>query len=78
MPSEKILNIDQIKKYGKRFNSKLYQLFKNESFFSLAPTELSDEEVLVISAPWANVLEKTNEKIKALINAKELLKEISE
>ncbi len=78
LPSEKILDIDQIKKYGKGFNSMLYQLFKNESFFSLAPAELDDEEVMVISAPWANVLEKTNEKIKALIKAKELIKEVSE
>lgn len=74
LPSEKILNIDQIKRYGKKYNSMLYELFKRESFFSLAPTDLDDEDVLVISAPWANVFQKTNIKIKTLIKAKEKIK----
>lgn len=74
LPSEKILEIDQIRKYGKRFNKMLYELFKRESFFSLAPKELDEEEVIVISASWANVLQKTNLKIKDLIKVEEKIK----
>jgi hypothetical protein len=49
------------------------ELFKKDAFFANADLT-SDEDFIIISAPWANVMEKVNIKLKELLKAKEKIK----
>jgi len=70
---EKIANLDELKTYGASWRVKLAELFKRESFFE--DSDITREEpVMVISAPWAEVIQKVNMKIKNRIKAKDKLK----
>lgn len=73
IPREKVAELDEMKTYGSSWRSKLVELFKRDAFF--VDSEIShNESVMVISAPWANVLEKVNEKVKNRIKVKEKVK----
>ena len=73
VPREKIAKLDELKTYGASWRVKLAELFKRESFF--ADSNITREEpVMVISAPWAEVLQKVNVKIKNRLKAKEKIK----
>jgi len=73
VPREKIARLDELKTYGAAWRVKLAELFKRDAFF--ADSDITRKEsVMVISAPWAKVLEKVNEKVKLHIKAKEKIK----
>ena len=60
---------DELKTYGSSWRVKLAELFKRDAFFVNSDVT-REESVMVISAPWAIVLEKVNIKVKNLIKAK--------
>lgn len=75
VPKDKIIKIEELKTYGSRFRNHLINLFKREAFFD-TETIMDDNNSLIISAPWAQVMEKVNIKVKDLIKAKEKEKSI--
>ncbi len=73
IPRADIAKLDEMVTYGNRFAKILAELFKKDAFFAdLNAT--GDDDVVIIAAPWANVMEKVNMKIKEKIKAKEKIK----
>jgi len=70
-----ILSVDEIGRYQNKFRERLLDMFKAQSFFDFSVVEKDDED-MVISAPWAMVMEKVNLKVKDLIKTKEKVKTI--
>ncbi len=73
VPRERIAKLDEFKTYGSAWRVKLAEMFKRDAFF--VDSDITREEpVMVISAPWAIVLEKVNVKVKQHLKTQVKLK----